>query len=140
MCAQLLAWPVHFFDFIGFSHSYAHPQMVISVLGRVQSSNGCPPDVEVLNNEAAGQQQPTPVKQDTHPQQQPTSEMTLRRLLSSSVQAGTPAGTPVEFKSSNSGEVQPAGRAPGVAAVLECWDRAHPCARVLAGRTVPDPV
>ena len=98
------------------------------------------PDVEVLNNEAAGQQQPTPVKQDTHPQQQPTSEMTLRRSLSSSVQAGTPAGTPVEFKSSNSGEVQPAGRAPGVAAVLECWDRAHPCARVLAGRTVPDPV
>ena len=42
MYAQLLAWPVHFFDFIGFSHSYAHPQMVISVLGRVQSSNGCP--------------------------------------------------------------------------------------------------
>ena len=31
-----------FFDFIGFSHSYAHPQMVISVLGRVQSSNRCP--------------------------------------------------------------------------------------------------
>ena len=28
MYAQLLAWPVHFFDFIGFSHSYAHPQMV----------------------------------------------------------------------------------------------------------------
>ena len=26
MCAQLLAWPVHFFDFLGFSHSYAHPR------------------------------------------------------------------------------------------------------------------
>ena len=42
MCAQHLAWPVHFFDFIGFSHGYAHPPMVISVLMRLQSSNRCP--------------------------------------------------------------------------------------------------
>ena len=42
MCAQPLAWPVHFSIFIGFSHSYAHPQMVISVLRRVGQPSSLP--------------------------------------------------------------------------------------------------